>query len=409
VGDQKHYFLKKVMQAFVIRLAPQSSSSAANHASATTTVVAAAADKKKMGCCSLLPPPPPATALYISSYHHHSLLPIRNLATPFLSVNLRDLLLEVKRNNKASSSSSSQRCRHHCCVYGNFSQGAVVVDDGVPVARSIVTSHSMEEEMAPPPPRSVGRVLLRTKRKKQPPTQKVFTNLEKLDKCGRLRTPRAARELALSVLYAAFVSGVHPLRVFDDRTKQRAVGFDKSLLQGYEHSPDVEENVIVENEAMASALEEAQESEASLEAIVLIAPPPLVYNNFVIRLARSLVKETANRWLPQEAILMEILPAKWKIAPKGAVLQICILQMALAELESTGTPPNVVVNEAVELAKRFCDLAAPRIINGCLGSYTRRRQFQAKSRAEKIQKEELELPLDTLQPEDLGWNETYHD
>lgn len=144
-----------------------------------------------------------------------------------------------------------------------------------------------------------------------------------------------------------------------------------------------------------------------------------------------------------------------QIAPKGAVLQICILQMALAELESTGTPPNVVVNEvnywiqfflswnqivhsllnsgffllllsfafgfmefslndplsmqAVELAKRFCDLAAPRIINGCLGSYTRRRQFQAKSRAEKTQKEELELPLDTLQPEDLGWNETYHD
>jgi hypothetical protein len=58
----------------------------------------------------------------------------------------------------------------------------------------------MEEETAPPPPRSVGRVLLRTKRKKQPPTQKVFTNLEKLDKCGRLRTPRAARELALWVL-----------------------------------------------------------------------------------------------------------------------------------------------------------------------------------------------------------------
>lgn len=120
--EQKHYFVKKLMQAFVIRLAPQSSSAAANHASATTTVVAAAADKKKMGCCSLLPPPPAATALYISSYHHHSLLPIRNLATPFLSVNLRGLLLEVKRNNKASSS-SSQRCRHHCCVYGNLSQG----------------------------------------------------------------------------------------------------------------------------------------------------------------------------------------------------------------------------------------------------------------------------------------------
>ncbi len=123
VEEQKHYFVKKIMQAFVIRLAPQSSSAAANHASATTTVVAAAADKKKMGCCSLLPPPPPATALSISSYHYHSLLPIWNLATPFLSVNLRGLLLEVRRNNKASSSSSSKRWRHRCCVYGNLSQG----------------------------------------------------------------------------------------------------------------------------------------------------------------------------------------------------------------------------------------------------------------------------------------------
>lgn len=32
-------------------------------------------------------------------------------------------------------------------------------------------------------------------------------------------------------------------------------------------------------------------------------------------------------------------------APKGALLQICILQMALAEIETTETSPNVVVNE----------------------------------------------------------------
>jgi hypothetical protein len=84
-----------------------------------------------------------------------------------------------------------------------------------------------------------------------------------------------------------------------------------------------------------------------------------------------------------------------------------LLSFALGFMEFSLSDPLSM--QAVELAKRFCDLAAPRIINGCLGSYTRRRQFQTKSRAEKTQNEKLELPLDTLQPEDLGWNETYHD
>ena len=250
-------------------------------------------------------------------------------------------------------------------------------------------------------------------RTKKPYTPKPATvAVPKLDKFGRLRTPRAARELALSVLYAAFVSGVHPLKVFDERAKQRLVAnsFDKSVLQGYEHQPDVGENLVVEDEATAAALEEALEAESVLEAYVLTAPPPLVYNNFAIKLARSLVKGTAERWLQQEAILMEIIPAKWKAQPKGALLQICILQMALAEIETTDVPPIVVVNETVELSKRFCDLAAPRIINGCLGSYIRRREIQTKTPAVSVsQKMERELVSEPLQPEDLGFAEDYAD
>lgn len=250
-------------------------------------------------------------------------------------------------------------------------------------------------------------------RTKKPFTSKPPGNLDaKLDKFGRLRTPRAARELALSVLYAAFVSGVHPLKVFEDRVKQRVVAnsFDKTQLEGYEHRPDVGENVVVEDEATAMALEEALDAEASLEASVLTAPPPLVYNSFALRLARTLVKETADRWLQQEAILMEIIPLKWKVQPKAALLQICVLQMALAEIEATDVPPRVVVNEAVELAKRFCDLAAPRIINGCLGSYFRRRQIQTKKSAVSVSdKMERELVSEPLQPEDLGFAEDYTD
>lgn len=241
------------------------------------------------------------------------------------------------------------------------------------------------------------------------------TPVPKLDKFGRLRTPRAARELALSVLYSAFVSSIHPLKVFEERVKQRAVAhsFDKSQLETYEHLPDVGENVVVEDESMALAMEEALEAESSLEAYVLTAPPPLVYNSFVIRMARSLVKETSERWLQQERVLMEIIPAKWKKQPKGALLQICILQMALAEIETLETPLGVVVNETVELTKRFCDLAAPRIVNGCLGSFIRRRKIQgnktAVSVAEKMDRELVREPLmpEALLPEDLGFADEY--
>ena len=35
----------------------------------------------------------------------------------------------------------------------------------------------------------------------------------------------------------------------------------------------------------------------------------------------------------------------FQAAPKGALLQICILQMAIAEMETTDTSPNVIANE----------------------------------------------------------------
>lgn len=46
-----------------------------------------------------------------------------------------------------------------------------------------------------------------------------------------------------------------------------------------------------------------------------------------------------------------------------------ILRMALFELKYTDTPKIVVINEAVELAKKYCDKKLCNMINACLDKY----------------------------------------
>ena len=46
-----------------------------------------------------------------------------------------------------------------------------------------------------------------------------------------------------------------------------------------------------------------------------------------------------------------------------------ILRMALYELKYTETPEIVVINEAIELAKKYCDDSVKNIINAVLDKY----------------------------------------
>lgn len=46
-----------------------------------------------------------------------------------------------------------------------------------------------------------------------------------------------------------------------------------------------------------------------------------------------------------------------------------ILRIALYELKYTDTPEVVVINEAIELAKKYCDEAVRKIINAVLDKY----------------------------------------
>lgn len=55
----------------------------------------------------------------------------------------------------------------------------------------------------------------------------------------------------------------------------------------------------------------------------------------------------------------------WRIERISAIDR-AILRLAISELRTRGTPPKVVLNEAVELAKKFSSEEAAPFINGIL-------------------------------------------
>jgi N utilization substance protein B len=70
-----------------------------------------------------------------------------------------------------------------------------------------------------------------------------------------------------------------------------------------------------------------------------------------------LIAETAQRWRPE----------------RMAVLDRLILRMAICEmLRDPGTPPAVVINEALELARTFSTEESVKFINGMLDAIRRK-------------------------------------
>jgi N utilization substance protein B len=56
-----------------------------------------------------------------------------------------------------------------------------------------------------------------------------------------------------------------------------------------------------------------------------------------------------------------------------APLDLNVMRVALYEIEHTDVPPEVAIDEAVEIAKEYCGADAPRFINGILGAIVRER------------------------------------
>ncbi|KAF3777588.1 N utilization substance B-like protein, partial [Nymphaea thermarum] len=77
--------------------------------------------------------------------------------------------------------------------------------------------------------------------------------------------------------------------------------------------------------------------------------------------------------------------------PGGRILELCILHIAMAEIAVLGTRYQIVINESVDLAKRFCDDSAPRFINGCLRTFVK--EHMGKQPTSQVQTPDLLMTL----------------
>lgn len=204
--------------------------------------------------------------------------------------------------------------------------------------------------------------------------QQLAAHLPKVDKSGRFCSPRAARELALSILYASCLQGSDPVRLFDQRVNARrdaGYEFDKATLMEYNPmsfgGPPVSADTVEE----ADKLMQSDIKVSELEAEVLSAPPKLVYSKLILRFTRKLLVAVVESWDGHVLVIDKVVPQNWRIEPAGRILELSILHLAMADISVLGTRHQIVINEAVDLAKRFCDGAAPRIINGCLRTFVK--------------------------------------
>nr|GLL32589.1 uncharacterized protein LOC109152184 [Ipomoea trifida] len=202
----------------------------------------------------------------------------------------------------------------------------------------------------------------------------TFSVQPKIDKSGRFCSPRAARELALMTLYASCLEGTDPVRLFEKRLSIRrepGYEFDKECLTKYNHMSFGGPPVTTETLEEADQLELSDEKESEVEAEVLSAPPKLVYSKLILRFTRKLLVAVAEKWDSHVLVIDKVVPHNWKSEPAGRILELSILHLAMSEIAVLGTRHQIVINEAVDLAKRFCDGAAPRIINGCLRTFVK--------------------------------------
>lgn len=77
------------------------------------------------------------------------------------------------------------------------------------------------------------------------------------------------------------------------------------------------------------------------------------------------------------------LSKNWSIERMGKV-DLSVLRLAFYELNSEGdTPPSVVIDEAVELAKKFSTPDAAKFVNGILGAYLKEKQACSQGSSKK--------------------------
>jgi len=97
--------------------------------------------------------------------------------------------------------------------------------------------------------------------------------------------------------------------------------------------------------------------------------------------AKELLVKTREKVKEIDSKIVEFAP-EWPIE-QVAVIDRNILRMAICELLYFDTPPKVVINEAIELAKSFGSETSSKFINGVLGSvYRNTEQYKCEEKSE---------------------------
>jgi N utilization substance protein B len=87
--------------------------------------------------------------------------------------------------------------------------------------------------------------------------------------------------------------------------------------------------------------------------------------------ARQLVKDARERVSVSDELIASH-SREWDFE-RLFNIDVAILRLALSELNSS-TPANIVINEAVELAKKFGDAASPAFVNAVLDAVYQKQQ-----------------------------------
>ena len=98
-------------------------------------------------------------------------------------------------------------------------------------------------------------------------------------------------------------------------------------------------------------------------------PLTSLYEGEVDEFARGLAEAVSAR-APELDAAITVAAEGWTADRLGAV-ERNVLRIGTYELETSSVPPEVAINEAVELAKRYATEDAGRLVNGILGRIAR--------------------------------------
>ncbi len=149
------------------------------------------------------------------------------------------------------------------------------------------------------------------------------------------------REVALQVLYAVDLAG---------RTSPRRMPEPLETVDG--------------SEASDEASRRPEPTVAGSEAIFDRVAENFVVPKGALDFARELVAGVVSR-LPELDALVSLHARNWRVS-RMAVVDRNVLRLAAHELRDTQTPVAVVIDEAVDLARRFGSDRSPSFVNGVL-------------------------------------------